>query len=535
MSPKRTDIAAAPRRRRISAFTGLMFALVIAISTIAMGCRREAAPAQAGFIQVDIENSPTSLDPRFATDAVSSRIDRLMFDSLVRLNAQDQFVGDLAESIKRPSPTEIVFRLRSDVRFSNGRKLTARDVKYTYDSVLDPANISALRPGFQELKSIKVLGKRTVVMTTKRPYAPALQMAMLGIVPYDTPARGPDAPRSPPGTGPFRLSEYVSGEKVVLTRNPYRPVSQPLVRGIVFKIVPDATVRALELAEGVCDLAENNITPDLLNYLKNRSGLRILKSPGTSYQYLALNFRDPRLRKLQVRRAIAYAIDRRTIVKSMLRDTARIATGMLSPENWAYKGDVKTYPYDPAKARRLLDEAGYPAGPGGLRKGLKFVYKTTPDGVRLAEVLQAMLRRVGIQLTIRTNEWATFYGDIQRGNFDITSMEWVGINDPHLYYLVFDSKMTPPRGLNRGDYSNPEMDKLVEAGDVAIDQSARRRIYAKVQQLAASDLPYIPLWWQDNVVVMKRGLGGFEPYPNGSLISLANLTLSSPSGAEPVQ
>jgi peptide/nickel transport system substrate-binding protein len=144
-----------------------------------------------------------------------------------------------------------------------------------------------------------------------------------------------------------------------------------------------------------------------------------------------------------------------------------------------------------------------------------------------------MLKRVGIALDIRSNEFATFYSDIQHGNFDLTSLNWVGINDPHHYYMVFDSKMAPPHGYNRGYYSNPEMDRLLETGDSTLDLAKRKNIYAQVQRLAAEDLPYVSLWWDDTVAVMNRKLQGFTPYPNGSLISLATLTLQGPGAAEP--
>jgi peptide/nickel transport system substrate-binding protein len=237
-----------------------------------------------------------------------------------------------------------------------------------------------------------------------------------------------------------------------------------------------------------------------------------------------------------VRRAIAYAIDRNTIVRNHLHGTGRIATGMLSPENWAYDGNVTTYPYDPDRARQLLDQAGYPAGKDGNR-GLRFEFKTSPEGARMGEIFQAMLLRVGIELTIRTLEFATYYADIQAGNFDLIAPQWVGINDPNSYYNVFDSKNTPPHGENRGYYSNPEMDPLVEAGRTTVDPDARKQIYARVQQLAGEDLPYVSLWWVDNVAVMNRRLTGFDAYPNGSLRSLATLTLSGPvtGGGEPSQ
>jgi peptide/nickel transport system substrate-binding protein len=496
-------------------------------------CSRRGAVTPANYLQVDIETSPTSLDPRFATDAISSRVNELTFDSLVAIDAHGAFRGELAEAVERPAPTVLVFHLRRGVRFADGRRLTARDVKFTYDSTLDPRSLSPKRAALAPLKSIEATGDYTVTMTTRAPYAPALAMATLGIVPAGTPAAPAAGGALTPGSGPFEFVSYARDDRVVLRRNPYRPSPRRGVRGIVFKVVPDPTVRALELTKGVCDLAENNIQPELLGYLERKPWLAIVKSPGTAYQYLAFNFRDRRLADLRVRRAIAYAIDRQRIVGSFLRGTARVASGMLSPENWAYDGDVTTYPYDPVRARRLLDEAGFAAGADGMRRGLSFVYKTTPEGARLGELIQAMLRRVGIRLKVRTNEWATFYGDIQRGNFDMTSMQWVGIDDPHQYYMVFDSKMTPPRGFNRGYYANPEMDRLVEAGDAALDRQARRRIYGAVQELAAADLPYVSLWWQDNVVVMNRALDGFRPYPNGSLLSLTSLTLAPPRAAEP--
>jgi peptide/nickel transport system substrate-binding protein len=202
----------------------------------------------------------------------------------------------------------------------------------------------------------------------------------------------------------------------------------------------------------------------------------------------------------------------------MIRGNARLASGVLAPENWAYYGDVTQYAYDPARARGLIEAAGYSA----RARPLRLVYMTTPEGRRLAEVLQAMLLQVGIVLEIHTNEWATFYGDLRNGNFDIASSQWVGIGDPHQYYEIFDSHMTPGAGgNNRGEYSNARMDELVEAADVTIEPAARRAIYADVQKLAADDLPYVSLWWDDNVAVFDRRLEDFEPYPNGSLISLA--------------
>ncbi len=485
----------------------------------------------AGYIQVDIETSPTSTDPRFAIDAISSRVNELVFDSLVRIDPSGQFVGDLAQSIERPDDTTIIFHLKSGIRFSDGRELTARDVKFTYDAILDPSSMSLKRAGFVELKSIEAADDYTIVMTTAHPFAPAIEMAMQEIVPAGSPLPRTSTAPGPPGTGAFKMVRYVRDDAAWLDRNPYRPAQAGEPLGIVFKIVPDPTVRALELTEGVCDLSENNIEADVLPYLGAQPNVLVNESPGTTYQYLILNFRNPQLRDVRVRRAIAYAIDRDAIANSFLRGTARVASGMLAPENWAYDGSVTKYSYDPAKARQLLDDAGYHTGADGMRD-LRFLYKTTPEGSRLAEVMQAMLRQVGIRVEIRSNEFATFYSDLQSGNFDLASSRWIGINDPYQYSLGFDSKMIRPPGLNRGAYANPEMDTLVEEGARTIDPAKRRAIYARVQELAAQDLPYISLWWLQNVAVLNREVAGFDPYPNGSLRSLATVKLVGPNGSE---
>jgi peptide/nickel transport system substrate-binding protein len=509
----------------------LFFVLLSALSGAgASGCGRDReSEPPANQLRVEIETSPATLDPRYATDVISSRIGELIYDSLVKADSRGGFVGDLAQSIERPSSTLWLFHLAPGYRFSDGTPLTARDVKYTYDSVMSAASASLKRGSLANLVRVDAFDDLTVGFTTRGPFAAALELATLGIVPAGTPARGPRG-ISPLGSGPFRVALFKRDEAVVLKRNPWRPYQPLAPRAIVFKVVPDAIVRVLELIKGLSDFAENNVPAQMLGYLQERHALRVERHGGVGYQYLIFNFRDPRLRDLRVRRAIAMALDRQAIIKSLLARTARPATGMLAPENWAYEPDVATYPYDPTAAARLLDEAGFRADKAD-DSGARFtlVYKTTGDPERrsLAQVFQAMLAKVGIRLDVRTNEWATFYSDIQHGDFDVASLAWVGINDPHHYYTVFDSKMVPPYGSNRGYYSNPKMDELLERAEVEMNSDARRRLYREIQKLAASDLPYVSLWWQDNVTVMNRRVRGFIPYPNGSWRSFASIRLES--------
>jgi peptide/nickel transport system substrate-binding protein len=524
--PKEVDGIVALRdresNRTVAAANAIVSAAIVCLFAFG-GCTKPVPLAPADYLQVDLPTAPTAIDPRVAADAISSRVAELIYDSLMRIDRNGEFAGDLAESFERRTPTEIVFHLRRNVRFSDGRPFTARDVKFTYESILAPATLSIKRAGLAELAAVTIADDYTLTMTTRRPYAPALAMATIGIVPYGSPIPGKGP--APPGTGPLRLVRFARDEAVILVRNPYHQHPPNAVPGLALKVVPDPSVRVLELTEGICAFAENDaLQAELIPYLAAQPHLRIVRSPGSTYHYLVFNFRDVRLRDLRVRRAIAYAIDREAIVASMIRGNARIASGVLAPENWAYDGDVTRYAYDPAKARGLIEAAGYSA----RSQPLRLTYMTTPEGRRLAEVLQAMLLRVGVVLDIHTNEWATFYSDLRNGNFDIASSQWVGIGDPHQYYEIFDSHMTPDAGgNNRGDYSNPRMDRLVEAGDATIEPAARRAIYAEVQRLAAADLPYVSLWWDDNVAALDRRIDGFEPYPNGSLISLPTVAFSS--------
>src|SRR5712664_2289726 len=219
----------------------LAVAIVCAVAFAA--CEKPEPLTGPDFLHVDIATSPTSLDPRFASDAISTRLDELIYDSMVRVDGNGSYVNDLAESVERPSPAAIIFRLRHGVRFSDGRELTARDVKYTYDSVLAPESLSAKRGSLEELKSFDIPDDYTIVMTTKHPYAPALELASQGIVPYGTPLPAKGSTPAPTGSGPFQMVGYTRDESLLLERNPYCPYPADTPRTILLKVVPDPTVR----------------------------------------------------------------------------------------------------------------------------------------------------------------------------------------------------------------------------------------------------------------------------------------------------
>ena len=502
-------------------------ALAALFLTLAAACGEEPAPP-SGLV-LALQSDPQSLDPRFGTDANAARLADLLHIALTRPDSAARRLPELARTWEMPDPLTVVFHLRQDFRFANGSPVTGDDVRATYLAVLDAALASPKRAALAVMSTIESTDPATVVVRLREPFAPFLDATGIGILPA---ARARDPGEVTVGAGPFRVVRAERGERIVLEPNPGYPGGAPRLDPLVVRIVPDAVVRVLELQRGGIQLIEGAPEPEMVDWLARLPHLVVRRSPGTSFDYQALNLRDPRLAQRRVREAIAIALDRETLVRFILGGAARPASGLLAPEHWAY-APVPTPRYDPARARRLLDRAGYrdPDGPGPLPR-FRLVYKTSnqPERRRLAEAIQAALARVGIALEVRTYEWGTLFADVRSGNFQLCALAWVGIGDPDLYYLAFHSTMRPPAGYNRGGYASSVMDRLTEGGRRVLDVERRRAIYARIQRRAARDLPVVPLWWEDRVVVQSRRLRGFEPSPDGNLHSLARAWMEA--GAE---
>ena len=224
-----------------------------------------------------------------------------------------------------------------------------------------------------------------------------------------------------------------------------------------------------------------------------------------------------------MRRAIAHAIDRERIVRDLLLGYGRVTDSLLPPDHWAHGDDLRSYPFDPERAKELLDQAGYADPDGdGPQKRFHLNYRTSTDAeARLqAQMIQQMLSEVGIDIEIRSNEFGVFYEDISKGNFDMYSLKWAGVNDPDFYTYIFLSENIPPTGLNRGFFINERVDELIESGRVTYDRDEREAIYSEIQQIVARELPYYSLYHRSNVAVMKEELEGFRMYPAGFLLAL---------------
>ena len=489
--------------------------LVMAALLGFMGCHTaQRDPKTVVFL---IESSPANLDPRIGTDAQSQRIDALLFDGLVDHDANFQFTPALASSWEQPNPLTYVFHLRSGVRFQDGRPLTARDVVWTFNSILTGAVISPRAAAYASVDSVEARDALTVVFHLKHAdnfLLRNISTGAMGIVPEGS---GRDFWRHPVGTGPFRFVSQQIDQDVVIERNPLSWATVPKLERVRFAVVPDAITESLELEKGSGDVAVNSLPIDSLPVLAERPDLRIEETGGTEIQYLAFNLRDALLKDVRVRQAIACSIDRDLIMRTLLRGHAKPAVSLLPQSHWAWSGDVARYNYDPQRAEQLLDSAGYTPDAKGVRFHLAM--KTSNDaGTRLlAAVLQQQLAKVGIALDLRSYEFATFYSDVTQGAFQMYSLRWVGGNEqPDIFGYAFQTANFSPKGANRGHYSNARLDAVLEDAATSVDMAKRRADYVEAQQILACELPAFNLWYQDTIVVHNRRLIDVVPAPSGS-------------------
>jgi peptide/nickel transport system substrate-binding protein len=495
----------------------------ILLAGVALSCSQKPAPNEVVMI---IESSPTNLDPRVGIDAQSERIDDLLFDDLLTRDEHFNVQPGLAERWEIPNPLTYIFHLRHGVRFHDGRVLTAKDVKWTLDSVLTGKIITTKSAAYRFVDHIDARDDYTVVFHMKEPFATLLwnlSDGALGIVPYGSET---EVTRQPIGSGPFRFVSAQQDKEVLIERNNDYWGSKAKVERVRFMVVPDPTTRALELRKGSADIASNAFGADTVLTIQHEPRLTVQRSPGSVMTYLALNCHDPILKDVRVRQALAYAIDRGPMLQYLWQGFARPAYSVLPPESWAYNADVPQYQHDLARARALLDQAGYPVV-NGVRFHLTMKTSTEESPRLIAAVLQQQFREIGVALDIRTYEFATFFADVTSGAFQMYTLRWIaGNEDPDIFEYAFHSSRFPPKGANRSFYSDPRVDSLIDQARSELDQNTRKQLYAEIQALLAQDVPYIDLWYLDNVVVHSTRVTGITLNPSGNYDFLKTAALT---------
>jgi peptide/nickel transport system substrate-binding protein len=508
-----------------------ILAALLMVATLMMACGGRGERATRGGagggreLVIALDNAPTHLDSRVGNDSASGRLMDLIYAGLVKFTPEAGHDPDLAErwEISEEQRT-ITFHLRPNLTFQDGRPLTARDVLFTYQSLMAEDFDSPKKSGYTSVTAFEAPDDRTFVIRFSEINAGMLDNLTLGIVPEG--ANAEQFRTQPIGAGPYKVTNFIPDDRVVMEAFAGYHGGAPAIGQVVARVVPDATTRVLELRRGSINFALNAVPLDAVAAFKNNDEYDVIAEPGSIYQYLAFNLREPHLRNEKVRQAIAHAIDRNRIVSDLLLGYGEVTNSMLPTSHWSHTGDLPDYPFDQARAKALLDEAGFrdPDGDGPqARFALTYSTSTDAEANQQAQMIQQMLKQVGIEITINSKEFSTFYDDIQNGRYDMFSLRRAGVSDPDFYSVILASDAMPPEGQNRGFYSNPRVDQLLAEARSTFDQSRRTALYQQVQQIVARDLPYVSLYHRSNIAIMNKDLEGFEMYPAGFLLSIADM------------
>jgi peptide/nickel transport system substrate-binding protein len=469
---------------------------IIAGLSLIIGCSPSPKQSSTPVIRMAIAQAPLNLDPRYATDAASERVNRLLYQRLVEFDARYQVVPSLADW-HMVSPQHYQFTLKQKAIFHDGQTLNAHDVKATYESLLALRD-APHRAEFAHIARIEVQDNQTVSFFLSKEDKHFVEKLIIGILPKSQLAQGHDFSRAPIGSGPVKFVRWPSALTLARVRDGQQ---------ITLTEVKDPTVRVLKLVRGEVDLLQGDLPPELVKYLQLKPEITVKTNQGTNFSYLGLNMQDPVLSNLSVRKAIAHAIDRQAIIQQVMVDNTRLAGAILPPEHFAGNAGLAPYAYRPQYAKQLLQQAG-------VKLPLKLVYKTSTDAqrVRFATILQAQMAPAGIDLEIRSLDWGTFFEDVKQGHFQLYGLTWVGIKTPEIYLKAFGSQYVPPHGFNRGRFQDATTDALLADENWP---AATQRIHQQ--------LPYIPLWYEGQFAAYRPTIQHYLPKSDGNWDGLASV------------
>jgi len=496
-----------------NSFALILLAILLVLLAILLLSNRGGEPQQQS-IRFALSTAPVSLDPRFATDATSARINRLLYRALVDFDENLRPIPDLA-TWEQKSPTHYRFHLNDSGRqFHNNMPLTAHDVKATYEFILEAKHASPHRGSLKSIKQISVINADTIDFKLEQPDTLFPGRLVVGIVPAALIDSQHPFNKQPVGSDEFEWVKWPSAEHLYLKR---RSDGQQFE----FLEVKDPTVRVMKLIKGEVDLLQNDLSPELVELLTKSPEIKVTKTQGSNFTYLGFNLQDAITEQFIVREAIAYAVNREDIIKHVLGNAARPASSFLLPNtHWAGHPGLPSYTYNPDKARALLAQAGF-----SDENPLNISYKTSnnPFRIRVATVIQQQLSDIGINMDLRTYDWGTFYGDIKAGRFQMYSLSWVGIKMPDIFRYVFHSSAIPPHGANRGRLNDPEIDALIEKAEQAPTLEAGAKLYRELQVMLLKTLPYVPLWYEDHVLATRKNISGYRLVADGNYDGLKSV------------
>ncbi|MGH7320131.1 MAG: ABC transporter substrate-binding protein [Candidatus Rokuibacteriota bacterium] len=521
-----------PSTRRFRHHAGLA-ALVWGLAAVVMLtglCAPAWAQKRGGTLTIVRPTDPVSLDPQLELTAPGTWVYYNMLEPLLTLDEKMQVQLKLASSYEVLSPTKVRVKLRPNVKFHDGTPLNAAAVKFSFDRGLrgtPPARWVGL---VGSLVGAEVVDDLTVDVVTKEPYGPilrALAMVYTSIVsPTAVQKMGADFSRAPVGTGPFKFVEWKTNTHVIIERNPDYWGEKALVDRVIFKVVPEEGARMIALQTGDADMVLFPAPPQL-PALKRDPKYTVHEVVGGRIVFVGMQAGLPPLDDVRVRTALLHAVDRKAILDNIMEGSAVAARGVIAPGVFGFK-DMQLdqlYPFDRARAKAILAQAGWTPGPdgilqkGGQRLSLSWIAQRGryPKDGEITEAVQAMLKDVGVEAKVQFLEWATVFPQLRQAtfNYHLFTLGWVTTNADADYslYALFHSKGVPPEGWNTSRYANARVDPLLEQARRSLNQSERERLYAEVQDILAKEMVWIPVYNTKEIVVTRAHVKGFVVHP----------------------
>lgn len=490
---------------------------VLSLCLILAACTGKYKPP-ADTLVVALGSQPSTLDPRFATDANGMRVGGLIFESLVHVGPGFKPEGEAAERWEFKGHT-YTFYLRPEMRFHNGRAVTPEDLEFSFAHYLgDKSPFASTLKIIEAVKVTEEKGQIVVKLTLQNNSDKFLvsDLPSIKILPKaEIQQMGSDFSQRLIGTGPYK---FIKTDLNEIRLESFRAATKFLK----FKIVRDDFTRFQKLLKGEVDFVQADMpTEKIVEFEKRPKEFQVFRYPGLTMTYLLINFRDPRLKQREVREALALSLKRDDIIQFKLNGFAREATSILTPNNPYFNTDLKNLGTDLQAARKIIEKLEL--------QGAKLILKTsnTPQAIDNGKVLSNQLSQSGLNVDLESYEWGTFYQDVKRGNFQLASMRWVGTVDPDIYRMAFHSRELPP-GRNRGAYSNPTLDPLLDQAGREEDTARRRALFLRVQKIVHDDLSILPLWYDEQVAIARYNVLNFKPSLTSDFLPLAKVEKREP-------
>ncbi|MBC7518917.1 MAG: hypothetical protein H7248_08575 [Microbacteriaceae bacterium] len=500
--------------RRTILKTGSIFGLaLVGGSTLLTGCSAPAAtstaaavikPKSGGTLRAALTGEPDSLDPATSSIYTGAQVYDGIFSKLIEIDSAGKFVGDLAKSWKADDDKTWTFTLVENAVFHNGEPFTATDVKYTFDRILDPKTASAYAGLFTPIDSVEVKNPTTVVFHLKTVFGPFLtNLANNGEIVNKTAIETGDPLRGPVGTGPFQMVEWVQGDHIALKKAPkYHHAGLPYLDAITFKFLLVDQSRIDALSSGELDWADA-VPLQQVTALKKDPRFTYVTSPVAGIpDFLAMNTKKAPFDKLEVRQAVAWALDRKAIQTVAYLGTGEVGVCEVpSGSPWFDSQNPYSSSPDVAKAKALLAKAGYPNGLSVEYLGLP----QYPELLKTGQVVREQLKAIGIDLQIKQVDVSVWFDAFSKGDYQITSAYQERTVDPDNFYSLVIRSGGP---INTTGYSNPAVDDLIDKAAAMTDETARKALYAKIRAIVGEEAPLIFVHYETINYLMTKKISG---------------------------